>query len=207
MNLKNKDLLDVMMEAISHSLSNVHTATIAKITSVGAATINCRPVTSRIVDGKGIDLPEFVDVPMLVLQGGGSYTAYPVAIGDYALLIFTERCFDRWWSGQDFQPPPELRMHDYSDGIAIVGLNPMSGAIAIPATIKQLGDAEQVGNYTHSGNMTRTGDTNLTGNATATGFINAASFKAGGTAGVSGSFTTMDGKNITVTNGIVTGIV
>jgi len=78
-------------------------------------------------------------------------------------LFFTERCFDRWWNGQDYQPPLELRMHDYSDGIALLGLNPLAGLIPIPTTIKQVGDTEQQGNYTHTGNRTQTGDYTQTG--------------------------------------------
>ena len=167
--IDHKELLDVMMEAIAHALSNVHTSSIARVTAVGAKTISCRPVVNRVVDGVSIQLPEFVDVPVLFMQGGGSYTAYPVAVGDYALLIFTERCFDRWWGGQDYQSPPELRMHDYSDGIAIVGVNPLAGALTIPTTIKQVGDTVQIGDYTHTGDRTQTGDYTHTGNLTRTG--------------------------------------
>lgn len=163
------ELLDVMMQAIGNALADVHTATIAKVTAVQAKTISCRPVTARMVNGSPVTLPEFIEVPVLFMQGGNSYTAYPIAVGDYALLIFTERAFDRWYGGQDFQPPPELRMHDYSDGIAIVGVNPLAEALTIPTTIKQVGDTVQEGNYTHTGDLTRTGDTTLTGSYTQTG--------------------------------------
>jgi hypothetical protein len=173
---EHRELLDVMMQAIGHALADVHTATIARITAVGGETISCRPVTARVVNGESIPLPEFVDVPVLVLQGGGSYTAYPIAAGDYALLIFTERAFDRWWNGQDDQPPPELRMHDYSDGIAVVGLNPLGSAISIPSTIKQNGDTVQYGNYTQYGNRTINGNLSVDGNITCTGTISAAKF-------------------------------
>ena len=170
--MERKELLDTLMMAIAHALADVHTATIARVTAVNAKTINCRPVTARVVDGRSIPLPEFVDVPVWVVQGGGSYTAYPVAVGDYALLIFTERAFDRWWAGQDNQPPPELRMHDYSDGIALVGLNPLGSAITIPSTILQQGDTVQNGDYTHTGDLTRTGNMTVTGDLTLTGNIN-----------------------------------
>lgn len=233
-----KQLLDVLMVAIGNALSNLHTATIAKVTAVNATTINCRPVINRIVDGVSIDLPEFVEVPVLVAQGGGSYTAYPVAVGDYVALFFTERCFDRWWNGQDYQPPLELRMHDYSDGIALLGLNPLAGLIPIPTTIKQVGDTVQIGDYTHTGNRDQTGDETVTGTRTHTGTTNqtgdhnvtgnvaavsfsgpsggtmvsssrmdAAGFNVSGAPGVSGTFTTVDGKTVTVVNGIITGIV
>lgn len=156
-------LTDIMAEAIGEALSNLHTATIAKVTAVQEKTISARPVTNRVVDGKSIELPEFTKVPPLFLQGGGSYTAHPIAIGDYCLLIFTERCFDRWYSGADFQNPAEFRMHDYSDGIAIVGVNPQAGALTIPEVIQQTGDTNQDGNYTHQGNRTQTGDQTIIG--------------------------------------------
>jgi len=120
------------MLAVDRALANVHTATIAKVTRVNASTVDCKPVISRVVNGGNIELPEFVDVPPITMQGGGSYTAYPIAVGDYCMLIFTERCFDRWYHGQDNQPPLEARMHDYSDGFALVGINPLASAKPIP---------------------------------------------------------------------------
>lgn len=166
-----KQLLDTMMAAVDSALVDLHTATIAKITAVNTTTVNCQPVINRHVDGQSIRLPEFIDVPPLFLQGGGSYTAHPIAVGDYALLVFTERCFDRWYNGADYQPPLEPRMHDYSDGFALVGINPLAGAITIPSVIQQTGDTNQDGAYTHQGSMTRTGDTTITGNVEITGTL------------------------------------
>ena len=156
-------LTDILNSAIDEALSNLHTATIAKVTAVQAKTISVQPVINRVVDGKSIKLPQFTKVPPLFMQGGGSYTAHPIAVGDYCLLILTERCFDRWYSGSDFQDPAEFRMHDYSDGIAIVGINPKAGALTIPDVIQQTGDTNQDGDYTHQGNTTQIGNLTITG--------------------------------------------
>lgn len=196
-----------MNQAIDLALSNLHTVTIAKVTKVNVTTINCRPVTNRLVDGVSIALPEFIEVPPIFMQGGSSYTAYPIAAGDYCLLLFTERCFDRWYAGQDYHPPLELRMHDYSDGLALVGLNPLAAALTIPSVIQQTGDTNQEGDYTHTGNMTRTGDLTQTGAATVSGNVDGGSFSIDGVAGVDGSFTTVDGKTVTVGKGLITGII
>jgi len=158
-----RELTDVLNDAIGEALSNLHTATIAKVMSVQEKTISVQPVINRVVDGKSIQLPQFTKVPPLFLQGGGSYTAHPIAIGDYCLLILTERCFDRWYSGSDFQDPAEFRMHDYSDGIAIVGINPQAGALTIPSVIQQTGDTNQDGNYTRQGSLVQIGDMTITG--------------------------------------------
>ena len=162
-----KQLTDSLMIAITEALSNVHTATIAKVTAITGSTISCKPVTNRLVDGKSVELPEFITVPVLFMQGGGSYTAHPIAVGDYALLIFTERCFDGWYSGNDFLPPVEYRMHDYSDGVAIVGINPAASGIQIPETIVQVGTMHHTGDYYIVGNLSVTGNITCTERLTA----------------------------------------
>ncbi len=179
-------LTDIIADAIGEALSNLHTATIAKVTAVQEKTISVQPVINRVVDGKSITLPQFTKVPPLFMQGGGSYTAHPIAVGDYCLLILTERCFDRWYSGSDFQDPAEFRMHDYSDGIAIVGINPQAGALTIPSVIQQTGDANADGDHTHQGdttqmgNLTITGNLHVNGNITCTGKLTAATATIGG---------------------------
>lgn len=164
-----KQLIDTINIAIESALANLHTATIARVTSVGATTISVQPVINRVVDGRSIQLPVFTEVPPLFMQGGSSYTAHPIAVGDYCLLVLTERCFDRWHEGQDFRSPAEYRMHDYSDGIAIVGVNPRAGALTIPGVIQQTGDTNQDGNYTHQGDRTQTGNYTQTGDYTQEG--------------------------------------
>jgi len=179
-------LTDIIADAIGEALSNLHTATIAKVTAVQEKTISVQPVINRVVDGKSIQLPQFTKVPPLFMQGGGSYTAHPITVGDYCLLILTERCFDRWYSGSDFQDPAEFRMHDYSDGIAIVGINPQAGALTIPSVIQQTGDTNQDGDYNRQGSLVQIGDMTITGNLhvdgeiTCTGKLTAATATIGG---------------------------
>jgi hypothetical protein len=185
MNTK-RELIDVINSAIEFALSNLHTATIARVTGVQEKTISVQPVINRVVDKRSIVLTEFIEVPPVFMQGGGSHTAYPIAVGDYCLLILTERCFDRWYGGADFQSPAEFRMHDYSDGLAIVGVNPLASAITIPSVIQQTGDTNQDGDYTHQGNMvqtgnlTVTGDLQVNGDITCTGTLVVASATIGG---------------------------
>jgi len=176
-----KQLIDILLRTIDDSLANVHTATIARITKVNATTINCKPVISRVLNGEKVDLPEFIEVPPMFMQGGGSYTAYPLAVGDYALMIFTERCFDNWYAGGDNEIPLEYRMHDYSDGFAIVGINPIGTAITIPDVITQVGDTRQEGDYDHEGDREQEGNFVLNGNFTINGNMTINGTGGGGT--------------------------
>lgn len=166
-----RQLIDVLNLATKEALANLHTTTIAKVTAINDKTINVRPVINREVNGVSIDLPEFVEVPPIFMQGGASYTAYPIAVDDYCLLIITERCFDRWYAGQDFISPAEFRMHDYSDGFAIVGVNPLSTAISIPTTIQRVGDYTQTGDVIHIGDYEQTGNMTIVGDLKVTGAI------------------------------------
>jgi len=206
-------LTDIIADAIGEALSNLHTATIAKVTAVQAKTISVQPVINRVVDGMSITLPQFTKVPPLFMQGGGSYTAHPIAIGDYCLLILTERCFDRWYSGSDFQDPAEFRMHDYSDGIAIVGINPTAGALTIPSVIQQTGDANADGDHTHQGDRTQTGnqtiigDLHVDGNVTVTGNITClGTIAAGNYTGLAGGAMTASVSIETTADVVASGI-
>jgi hypothetical protein len=62
-------------------------------------------------------------------RGGGCTLTFPVAAGDEALIVFSSRCIDAWWQSGGVQVQAELRMHDLSDGFAILG--PFSQATKI----------------------------------------------------------------------------
>ena len=188
-------LENVIMSAIAEALSNTHTNLLAKVTKVNKTTINCKPVMSRVVNKKKIDLPEFAEVPVLNLLGGSSSIQMPISVGDYCILFVSERCFDTWHNGQDFEAPLEARMHDYSDSIALVGIKNKSGELTIPEVITMLGDVLQKGDYTHEGNRTHTGDYSLTGDMTITGNLTVSGNVSVGGAISSGGDITISGKS------------
>lgn len=70
------------------------------------------------------------DVPVCFPNGGGYTLTFPVKNGDEALLVFASRCIDNWWQTGAVGPQGELRMHDLSDGFAIIG--PRSQARLVP---------------------------------------------------------------------------
>lgn len=197
---KKEELTDVMNDAMITALANTHTIVIAKITAVGATTIDAQPVIQRVVDGQAVTLPVFPSVPPVFLSGGTSYDAHPIAVGDYCLLLVSERCFDRWYGGADNVPPIEQRMHDYSDCFALVGVSPASMAKTIPTTIERFGDSTVTGNWIHAGNYTLTGLLAVIGNT------NSATYSVAGTPGWSGSFATGDSRTVTVVSGIITNV-
>ncbi|EAA4186198.1 hypothetical protein QF20_000484 [Salmonella enterica subsp. enterica] len=164
-----EELHDTIGLGVEFALADVHTIVVAKITSVNDKTISCVPVINRVVKGSSKQLPEFIEVPPVILQGGDSYIAEPIAAGDYCLVLISERCYDAWYAGSDFVSPLEMRMHDYSDGFALCGVNPQATAIAIPKKNRMM-----KGNTDHEGDLNLTGNVTISGNLMVGGDINCA---------------------------------
>lgn len=81
------------------------------------------PLPGAVVSKKPwwwVSLPVLVDVPVLFPGGGGWSMTFPIAKGDEALVVFASRCIDAWWQSGKVDVQAELRMHDLSDGFAIM---------------------------------------------------------------------------------------
>lgn len=84
-------------------------------------------------------LPLMPDVPV-VWQGAGGFTlTLPVAAGDECLVVFASRSIDAWWQDGGVQPALDARMHDLSDGFALIGPRSQSRRLsAVSTTAAQL---------------------------------------------------------------------
>ncbi len=113
-------------ERISAAVKNIHTALPGVIVSFNAAkqTAQVQPLIKRIFYEKGaVNLPICIDVPVSFPKAGGFCMTFPVKAGDECLLCFFERAIDNWYANGGVQEPSEYRLHDLSDGYAIVGLS------------------------------------------------------------------------------------
>lgn len=89
-------------------------------------TVSVQPAISGKITGEDgasspVNLPILPDVPVVFPTGGGFTLTFPIKDGDECLVVFSSRCIDGWWAGGGVQEPMESRMHDLSDGFAIVG--------------------------------------------------------------------------------------
>lgn len=87
----------------------------------------CQPtIKGRIKKPDGsielVDMPLLLDCPVVFPHAGGCSLTFPVKQGDECLVVFSCRGIDFWWQQGGVQPPPEPRMHDLSDGFAILGV-------------------------------------------------------------------------------------
>lgn len=164
-------ILEVINEGIENAFSNHNKILFGKVEKVNEKTIDIKPSYNGLYNGEEFELPLLVDVIPIFLQGGTSYRADPISVGDYAVIFISDRCIEGWYNGNDNKLPRQYKMHDLSDAFAIVGINQLSNAITVPNVITEIGDKHIEGNHEHIGNVTHTGNYNLTGNLTVTGDI------------------------------------
>ena len=122
-------LYDLLMVLKSNILISLNCVKIGEIASYSAtnktASVNILGVRV-LTDGTTVGYPQLSDVPVMTMQGGGSALQFPVSVGDQCLVVFSDRNLDNWYVTGTAQPPANSRLHDLSDGIAIVGLNSKS---------------------------------------------------------------------------------
>ncbi len=152
------------IEYIEKRIQETNTALIATVVKVNENSIDVQPVTQKVITDKFLKLPVFKEVPLINLQGGDSNITFPVKVGDFALLIINDTCFDNWFDGDNDAPPSLIRMNDYSDAFAIVGINNRKGALPIPKKTTIQGDLIINGDVVLNGNLTVNGKIHATGN-------------------------------------------
>lgn len=118
---------------VTGMLKNVHTCLPGIIVNFDPATqtAQVQPAIQRIFIRTGpVNLPVCIDVPVLFPGGGDYFLTFPVSPGDECILLFSERAIDLWFFQGEVSPPAEYRLHDLSDGMALVGLNSRPNVLA-----------------------------------------------------------------------------
>lgn len=118
----------VAMEGMRAALWTALPGTVAAVRREGGAClVDVRPGVQARLAPRG-EAPRWADLPLLpalpvLWQGGGGATfTFPVAPGDECLVVFACRDTAGWFAQGGAAPAPSRRMHDLSDGFAIVGL-------------------------------------------------------------------------------------
>ena len=99
---------------------------IIKAFDAATQTVKVQPAIREIIyDGVGtpnhVQLPELLDVPIIMPHAGDYAITLPIQPGDECLVIYADMCIDGWWQSGDVQNQVEMRRHDLSDGFAILG--------------------------------------------------------------------------------------
>ncbi len=130
--------LDTAIEStIATALKKVHVALPGRIVSFDPSTqtASVQPMIEQVLQhDQAVPLPMLTDVPVQFPRGGAFVMTFPVAPGDECLLIFAERCIDGWFTSGQSSIPLDYRLHDLSDGFALMGFSSLSHVIPNLAT-------------------------------------------------------------------------
>lgn len=146
------DVLDLLRKEIFMDLNCHHIATIKKVKLTSQrvdATINYSKTYYRQqADGSYTPVtknyPILVDCPFLSLSGGNASLTFPITVGDQALILFNDRDMDNWIAGNLSGPVATNRLHSFSDGLALVGLNKITNYSSTYARFRDSGGGAEV---------------------------------------------------------------
>jgi hypothetical protein len=121
-------LAEVINRAVRLAVANLFAVRIGKIKSFDSSTgiAEVQPLLKETFEGESGDvtasMPPISGVPVFCLGGGDFADTYPVAVGDECLLLVCDRSIDLWNKRGGEVDPADLRRHNISDAIALVGL-------------------------------------------------------------------------------------
>ena len=123
--------------AMENQQAGMWTALPGIVTAVDldAQTCSVQPAIQGVVrspneTSQNVNLPLLVDVPICFYRCGTFALTMPLAPGDEVLVVFASRCIDSWWQQGGVGAQAEARMHDLSDGFAMLAPTSQPRALA-----------------------------------------------------------------------------
>ncbi len=128
-----EELLNLILD---HRLRELHTALPGRVESYDASKQTCDVLPmlkKQTPNGQGgyttEDLPVLPNVPVAFPRGGGFFMSFPLAKGDFVMLVFHERAIGAWRKKGEATAPGDLRMHSLAGAVAYPGLYPNDDAL------------------------------------------------------------------------------
>ena len=154
-----------------HRMLDVHTAIPCEVIEYDAAaqTVTARPQVKRyVLNAEGArtaeDLPDLYGVPVAFPRAGGFHMSFPLAAGDYVLVLFSEEPTQAWRSKARQVAPGFLDRHGLNGPFALpCGFPDAQKLSTAPPT-----DAVEIASDNAAGAVVVKDGTVLVGDATAT---------------------------------------
>ena len=144
--LSHYELLQLLKNEIFKDLHVCVPGTVAGVNDDGTVSVDVALKLKVGVPGlpMGLDTswPQIGSVPVVTPQGSGGGFVAPPQVGDGCLVVFSDRCIDGWFTTGQPQPLTVTRMHDISDGFAIVGINSQAAPLDTPLAAGEVGLCE-----------------------------------------------------------------
>lgn len=123
---------DIIKIACDNRIALMHTCMPAQIVSFEYETSKAvvQPCLNKRLTATSGDIevpaPIINNVPVIFPQTADFSMTYPIKKDDYCLLVFSERSLDLWKTQGGVVTPDDFRKFDFSDAIAIMGVNPFN---------------------------------------------------------------------------------
>lgn len=132
--LEPADVTRALLEQYAHEL---HTAFPARVQEYRAASQRAdlvplikHPVPQPDGSVDYEDLPVLPDVPIVFPRAGSWFLSFPIAAGDFVLVVCQEAAAGHWEAGDgDAQYPGDLRRHHLAHAVALPGYYPARRAL------------------------------------------------------------------------------
>jgi hypothetical protein len=179
----------VVNSAINTALLDVHTILPAQVISFDpqTQTADLQPQLKRNINGKLVNLPVLMGVPIRFLRSSNFSISFPLAKDDEVAVYIIERSIDNWFSKGGLQATNDVRKFDLSDAYAVPTLysqaqkisnfdpdNMVIQSTSAKITLKPTGEI-----VIDSNTMTLNGDLTVTGTVSADIVEATTSLKAG----------------------------
>lgn len=119
-------LSDVIRQAIDNRIADVHTCLPGRVKAYNPATqqADVEIVVKSAVeasDGSTVSegLPVIPSVPVAWMRGGGYSLQFPLAVGDFVWLMFSEAAIGNWRLTGQVSEPGDLARHSLSYPVAL----------------------------------------------------------------------------------------
>lgn len=132
------DVLSILKNNIFASLNCIQIGKIEEYDTATQTVSVALQVKARSNGDAIIEYPLLVDCPVVVMQGGGAYLEFPIAAGDFCLVLFNDRDMDNWFTAANVTAPKTRRKHSLSDGFALVGINPQTKLLDLDGSVVRL---------------------------------------------------------------------
>lgn len=138
--LRKPPLARVIEDAIEHRLATLGVCMPAKVLAFNppsgqeAPTVDVQPSLGWTVleedrEASGTMHP-ITGVPLLFPGSGAYRLTFPIAVGDFVLLVCADKSTDEFMADGSTKAPADLRTHDWSDAFAIPGVLPNTGVLS-----------------------------------------------------------------------------
>lgn len=126
------ELINAIKTGVNTGLLNAKFCYPAIVEAVDVAkqTLQAKIAIKQIVDGVNTSFSACVDLPFVFPTSSEWSITLPVKVDDEVLLLFADRCIDGWFTNGGEQPQIVHRVHDISDGFALIGINSQPNIIS-----------------------------------------------------------------------------